>query len=189
MRSGRCLARLTSNLSSSVDPEIDLKNARQPLTANTYFKGMKKPLCSIHLAHKHHRQHGFSLIEILIVIALIAILATVAIGNLSGIFGGQQEKVASLFVKQTLDTALVPYRLDIGSYPSSEQGLAALTKAPSGKESKWKGPYLKELPLDPWDRPYQYRYPGSKNVNGARGYDAWSFGADGVESADDIGNW
>lgn len=135
------------------------------------------------------RNSGFSLIEILIVIALIAVLATVAIGNLGGIFSGQQEKVASLFVNQTLDTALVPYRLDVGNYPSTEQGLAALTKAPSGKEAKWKGAYLKELPLDPWDNPYQYRYPGIKNINGARGYDAWSLGPDGTESADDIGNW
>lgn len=138
---------------------------------------------------KLRRMSGFSLIEILIVIALIAVLATVAIGNLGGIFSGQQDKVAGLFVKQTLDTALVPYRLDVGNYPSTEEGLTALMKAPAGKEAKWKGAYLKELPLDPWGNPYQYRYPGSKNINAARGYDAWSWGPDGSESADDIGNW
>jgi general secretion pathway protein G len=138
---------------------------------------------------KLRRMSGFSLIEILIVIALIAVLATVAIGNLGGIFSGQQDKVAGLFVKQTLDTALVPYRLDVGNYPSTEEGLTALMKAPAGKETKWKGAYLKELPLDPWGNPYQYRYPGSKNINAARGYDAWSWGPDGSESADDIGNW
>lgn len=138
-----------------------------------------------------NRKHGFSLIEILIVIALIAVLATVAIGNLGGIFSGQQEKVADLFVNQTIKTGLVPYRLDVGNYPSNEEGLNALVKAPAGKEDKWKGPYLeaKEVPLDPWDNPYKYRFPGSKNVNGARGYDVWSLGPDGVESADDIGNW
>jgi len=138
---------------------------------------------------KLRRMSGFSLIEILIVIALIAVLATVAIGNLGGIFSGQQDKVAGLFVKQTLDTALVPYRLDVGNYPSTEEGLTALMKAPAGKETKWKGAYLKELPLDPWGNPYKYRYPGSKNINAARGYDAWSWGPDGSESADDIGNW
>ena len=138
---------------------------------------------------KLRRMSGFSLIEILIVIALIAVLATVAIGNLGGIFSGQQDKVAGLFVKQTLDTALVPYRLDVGNYPSTEEGLTALMKAPAGKEAKWKGAYLKELPLDPWGNPYQYRYPCSKNINAARGYDAWSWGPDGSESADDIGNW
>lgn len=138
-----------------------------------------------------HQKSGFSLIEILIVIALIAVLATVAIGNLGGIFGGQQEKVADIFVNQTLKTALTPYRLDVGSYPSTEEGLQALVKAPAGKENKWKGPYIEasEVPKDPWDNPYQYRFPGSKNVNAARGYDVWSLGPDGAESADDIGNW
>ncbi len=138
-----------------------------------------------------NRRSGFSLIEILIVIALIAVLATVAIGNLGGIFGGQQEKVANLFVNQTLKTALTPYRLDVGNYPSTAEGLKALVKAPAGKEKKWKGPYIEasEVPKDPWDNPYNYRFPGSKNVNGTRGYDVWSLGPDGVESADDIGNW
>ncbi|MGB1127823.1 MAG: type II secretion system major pseudopilin GspG [Opitutales bacterium] len=135
------------------------------------------------------RQAGFSLIEILIVIALIAILVTVTIGNLDGIFGGQQEKVASIFVTQTAKVGLTPYKLDIGNYPSSEEGLRALTKAPSGKEARWKGPYLEEVPTDPWGKAYQYRFPGSRNINGARGYDVWSHGPDGVESADDIGNW
>lgn len=138
-----------------------------------------------------NQKSGFSLIEILIVIALIAVLATVAIGNLGGIFGGQQEKVAGLFVNQTLKTALTPYRIDVGNYPSTEAGLNALVKAPAGKEGKWRGPYIEasEVPKDPWDNPYKYRFPGSKNVNGARGYDVWSLGPDGIESADDIGNW
>ncbi len=141
-------------------------------------------------SRKHHRKSGFSLVEILIVIALIAVLATVAIGNLGGIFGGQQEKIAQTFVKNTLDSALVPYRIDTGSYPNTEQGLAALLKAPSGKEKKWKGPYLKEQAIDPWGNPYQYKFPGSRNINGASGYDVWSWGPDGKEGGgDDIGNW
>lgn len=138
---------------------------------------------------KPRRKAGFSLIEILIVIALIAVLATLAIGNLGGLFGGQQEKVAQIFVKQTAKIGLTPYRLDVGNYPSTEEGLQAVMKAPAGKESKWKGPYLEELPADPWGNTYQYKFPGSKNVNGARGYDVWSLGPDGTESADDIGNW
>ena len=137
------------------------------------------------------RKEGFSLVEILIVIALIAILATVAIGNLGGIFGGQQEKIAQQVVNQGMKLGLTAYKLDIGNYPSTEDGLAALIKSPAGKESRWKGPYLEdfEVPLDPWGNPYQYRFPGARNVSGARGYDIWSLGTDGTESADDISNW
>jgi len=139
--------------------------------------------------HSNARRSGFSLIEILFVIGLIALLLTLVVGNIGGIFGGQQEKVADIFVKQTVKLGVVPYKLDMGNYPTTEQGLQALIKAPAGKEGKWKGPYLEELPMDPWDNPYQYRFPGTKNINGAKGYDVWSLGADGVESADDIGNW
>lgn len=139
--------------------------------------------------HTNTRQSGFSLIEILFVIGLIALLLTLVVGNIGGIFGGQQEKVADIFVKQTVKLGVVPYKLDMGNYPTTEQGLGALINAPAGKEGKWKGPYLEELPMDPWDNPYQYRFPGSKNINGSKGYDVWSLGADGVESADDIGNW
>ena len=129
------------------------------------------------------------MIEILIVIALIAVIAGLSIGGISGMFGGQQEKVAQVFVTQALKLPLTAYRIDIGSYPNTEEGLNALLKAPSGKESKWKRPYIEELPVDPWGRSYQYKFPGSKNINGASGYDVWSLGPDGTESADDIGNW
>ena len=141
------------------------------------------------LLEKANRKEGFSLIEILIVIALIAVIAGLAISNLGGIFGGQQEKAAQIFVNQSLKIPLTAYKIDIGSYPSTEEGLKALIQAPSGKSSKWKKPYIEELPTDPWGKAYQYRYPGSKNVNGSSGYDVWSFGPDGSESADDIGNW
>lgn len=132
---------------------------------------------------------GLTLVEILIVIAIIATLATVAIGNLGGIFSGQQGKIASIFVKQTAKLVLTNYKLDVGSYPTTEQGLKALLQAPAGKESRWNGPYIDESPIDPWGNEYKYRYPGSKNINKSDGYDIWSLGQDGVESADDIGNW
>lgn len=135
------------------------------------------------------KQAGFSLIEILIVIALIAVLATLTITNVGGIFEGRKEDVASIFVNQTAKIPLQTYKLDVGNYPATEEGINALVKAPGGKEARWKGPYLEEVPLDPWGNAYQYRFPGSKNVNAARGYDIWSHGPDGVESADDIGNW
>jgi general secretion pathway protein G len=134
-------------------------------------------------------KRGFSLIEILIVIALIAVIATLAIGNIGKIFGGQQEKVASIFVNQTVKLGFTAYKIDVGSYPNTEEGIGALAKAPAGKETRWKGPYIDKLPADPWGNAYQYRFPGSKNINGSSGYDIWSLGEDGTESADDIGNW
>lgn len=147
------------------------------------------PRFSSHSPRPKGPTSGFTLIEILIVIALIAILVAVTIGNLDNIFGGQQERVADIFVNQTAKVGLTPYKLDVGNYPTTEEGLDALVKPPADKKARWKGPYLEEVPLDPWQNAYQYRFPGSKNINGARGYDVWSLGPDGVESADDIGNW
>ena len=152
-----------------------------------------KSTTSLLSAKRHPSRHsGFSLIEILFVIGLIALLLTLVVGNIGGIFGTQQEKIAESFVKSSIEVAIVPYRLDMGSYPSTELGLEALVKAPAGSEGRWKGPYLKEaeIPRDPWERPYQYKFPGVKNINGAKGYDVWSLGADGViNTDDDIGNW
>lgn len=136
-----------------------------------------------------HRNSGFSLLEILIAIALVALLAGVALNQLGSIFGDNQEEAARLFVTSNSELALTRYRLDVGNYPTTEQGLDALLKVPAGKEQRWKGPYIKEAAIDPWGQPYQYRYPGTRNISGSRGYDIWSLGADGVESGDDIGNW
>ncbi|MGB0263591.1 MAG: type II secretion system major pseudopilin GspG [Opitutales bacterium] len=141
------------------------------------------------LTRHNASKSGFSLIEILIVIALIAVIAGLAISNIGGIFGGQQEKAAKIFVTQSLKIPLTAYKIDIGSYPSTAEGLQALIQAPANKSGSWKKPYIEELPTDPWGNPYQYRFPGSKNVNGSSGYDVWSLGPDGTESADDIGNW
>ncbi|MDQ8193370.1 type II secretion system major pseudopilin GspG [Coraliomargarita sp. SDUM461004] len=141
------------------------------------------------LLQSSHRNSGFSLLEILIAIALVALLASVALNQLTGIFGDNQEEAARLFVNSNSELALTRYRLDVGNFPTTEQGLAALMQAPAGKEQRWKGPYIKEAPIDPWGQPYQYRFPGTRNISGSRSFDIWSLGADGVESGDDIGNW
>lgn len=137
------------------------------------------------LMSRYRSRAGFSLMEILIVLALIAMLAGLVIANLDKIFGGGQEKVARIWVKQ-IDTPLMAYRIQMGSYPSTDEGLKALLTAPAGKDKLWKGPYLKELPMDPWGHPYQYRFPGAKNPSS---FDVWSFGPSGVESENAIGNW
>lgn len=131
-------------------------------------------------------RRGFTILEILIVIALIAALAGASIVALNKLFGGGQEQVAEIFVTQGIDPALMAYRLNIGHYPTTQEGLAALRTAPAGASGKWKGPYTEKDAIDPWQNPYQYRFPGVKNPDK---YDVWSWGPDGVESADDIGNW
>lgn len=95
-------------------------------------------------------------------------------------------QVAQIFVTHSLHPALVAYKIHVGDYPSTEEGLAALIKSPPGKEELWKGPYIEWLPSDPWDNPYQYRYPGiHENVD----YELFSLGVDGMVSSDDISNW
>lgn len=132
---------------------------------------------------------GFSLMEIIIVLALLGMLMGLVVMNSEGIFGGGQKKVAKLFVSKSIDVPLMAYRSHVGNYPSTEEGLKALLKAPMGKSSRWQGPYIKDSEglLDPWGNPYQYRYPGVHNRNS---YDVWSMGPGGQSGDDDdIGNW
>jgi general secretion pathway protein G len=134
-------------------------------------------------------RRAFTLLEILVVLAIIGLLAGLAISNVDKIFGGAQVTTASLFVKESMKTSLTTYRIHLGDYPSSAEGILALVAAPANKADRWRGPYIEggKVPLDPWGEPYQYRYPGTKNKGS---YDLYSKGpdkADGTE--DDIGNW
>jgi general secretion pathway protein G len=131
---------------------------------------------------------AFTLIEILVVLAILGMLAGLAITNFDTIFGGARDKTAELFVNQTLKVPLRTYQMQVGDFPSTAEGLAALITAPSGKADRWRGPYVdgKAIPLDPWGRPYQYRYPGTKNKSS---YDLFSFGPSGTEDEKSIGNW
>ncbi len=134
---------------------------------------------------------AFTLLEILVVLAIIGLLVGLVVSNTDKIFGQSQEAVARLFVRDSMKTPLVRYRIDLGDYPSTTEGLAALVAAPNGGNDKWRGPYLDvtggKLPADPWGQPYEYRYPGVKNPGG---YDLYSRGPDKTaDTADDIGNW
>lgn len=139
-------------------------------------------------------RRAFTLVELLLVLAILGLLVGVLVRNVDGVFGGSQESVARLFVTESMKTPLVRYRIDIGDYPSTAEGLQALIAAPAGRVERWKGPYIEitgggGVPLDPWGEPYQYRYPAKNNPN-VGGYDLFSKGKDKVaDTPDDIGNW
>ncbi|HEY1108464.1 MAG TPA: type II secretion system protein GspG [Opitutaceae bacterium] len=98
-----------------------------------------------------------------------------------------QATTAHMFVQQTIQAPLATFRLQLGRFPTTAEGLGALFTCPPGSEGKWQGPYVEgRVPLDPWGQPYQYRYPATTS---SRPYDVWSLGPDRVPSADDIGNW
>lgn len=128
------------------------------------------------------RKAGFTLIEVLLVVVIIGILVGIAIPRLGGRVRQAQIAAAEADINN-IGMALRLYELDNGTYPPS---LQALISKP-GNAPNWRGPYLeKGLPKDPWGNEYVYTFPGTRNPHG---YDLKSYGPDGVESADDIGNW
>lgn len=121
---------------------------------------------------------GFTLLEIIVVIIVLALLAGLVAPQIFGRLTEARSTTARTQV-ELLGTALDNYRLDNGDYPTSEQGLRALRERPSRAPvpANWRGPYLRrDVPNDPWGRPYVYRYPGERQGGG---YDLLSFGRDG----------
>ena len=134
---------------------------------------------------------AFTLLEILVALAIIGLLAGLAVNNADKILGRSQEAIAKAVVRDTFKSPLLSYKLAMGDYPSTAEGLQALLTAPSTHSDRWRGPYLDtpgaKLPTDPWEEPYVYRYPGTKNKGG---YDLFSKGPDRIEGTeDDVGNW
>ncbi len=134
------------------------------------------------------RQHGFTLIELMVVLVILAILATLVVPK----FMDRPDQARIVKAKQDLaaiSSALNLYKLDNFRYPTTDQGLEALVKKPARPPipPHWK-PYLQQLPMDPWGRPYRYLSPGKHGP-----FDVWTLGADGQPGGEgvdaDIGNW
>jgi general secretion pathway protein G len=133
------------------------------------------------------KERGFTLVELLVVMVILGLLAALVVPT----YLGRERKARSQAARtqiELLGTALDTFRLDVGRYPTSQEGLQALRGAPSGLP-RWDGPYLKkDVPLDPWGRPYVYESPGEHGE-----YDLYSYGADGAPGGDkdarDVANW
>ena len=139
------------------------------------------------LAAQLANSEGFTLVELIVVVIIIGLLAGLVLPQ----FIRQEEKAKLGAAKaqiELLGTALDTFRLDVGRYPTTDEGLQALRQKP-GTLDRWDGPYLKkDLPMDPWGSPYIYKSPGDHGP-----YDIVSYGADKAPGGDgdnrDIVSW
>jgi general secretion pathway protein G len=130
---------------------------------------------------------GFTLMELLLVLVILGLLAAVVGPTLYQRIKPAKQTAAREQIED-FSTALDNFVVDVGRYPTTQEGLNALRVKPDGAD-KWNGPYLKkEIPTDPWGHPYQYRSPGRSG-----GYEITSYGADGREGGEgdnaDINSW
>ncbi len=133
------------------------------------------------------RERGFTLIEIMVVVIILGLLVALVGPKFFGRVSTARLSAAKAQI-ELFGTALDAFRLDVGRYPTTEEGLKALREKPSGADG-WEGPYLpKEIPLDPWRNPYVYKAPGDHGD-----YDLISYGLDKVEGGQgenqDVVSW
>ena len=138
------------------------------------------------------RSSGFTLLEVLVVVIVLGLLAGLVGPQILGRVSEARDATARTQIEM-LAVALDSYRLDNGRYPTTQQGLAALRAAPTSDPvaTNWRGPYLRrEVPADPWGRPYEYRSPGEANPSS---YDLFTLGLDGLPGGEgedaDINSW
>ena len=135
-----------------------------------------------------HKQSGFTLLELLVVLGIIAMLAGIVGPQVMKHLGESKIKTAKVQIEELVAT-LDMYKLDLGNYPTSEQGLKTLIESPDNAKN-WNGPYLRKskIPVDPWQHEYVYVFPGKHGK-----FDLYSLGADGVEGGEgedkDIVSW
>jgi general secretion pathway protein G len=150
--------------------------------------GWRRPVARRAVSGSAAGIRGMTLIEILVVLTLIGIVMGIVGGNYLGQGEKAKAKAARIEIEQIGQT-LDLFKLEVGRYPSTQEGLQALITAPAGV-TNWNGPYWKKntLPKDPWTNEYKYASPGQHGA-----YDLWSYGADGKEGGEgndkDITSW
>ncbi|HUS55152.1 MAG TPA: type II secretion system major pseudopilin GspG [Thermohalobaculum sp.] len=134
------------------------------------------------------RERGMTLIELLVVLLILALIAAFAVPRVMKYLGGARSNAAAIQIER-LGGILDLYRLDVGRYPRTDEGLQALFEAPTDAE-RWNGPYVKKANslIDPWGKPYEYLSPGDHGE-----YDLLTLGADGASGGDgddaDVTSW
>lgn len=134
-------------------------------------------------------QTGFTLLELLVVLAVMGLLAAIVGPQVIRYLGSSRSQTAKVQI-ENIETALNHYRLDMGAFPTQQEGLDSLVK-PAGNGDLWNGPYLTQQSglIDPWGTKYFYRVPGQRGGE----VDVYSLGSDkaegGTRDAKDIGNW
>jgi general secretion pathway protein G len=135
----------------------------------------------------YRRAAGFTLMELLVVLAILGLLMGLVGPQVLNQLGGAKVKTAALQIKD-IEQAMEMYKLDVGRFPTTDQGLVALVEKPASSAG-WNGPYLKsKVPQDPWKKDYHYKYPGDHGE-----LDIYSYGQNGTPGGDgedsDVGNW
>jgi general secretion pathway protein G len=128
---------------------------------------------------RRRRERGMTLIELLVVLLILALIAAFAVPRVMKYLGGARSNAAAIQIER-LGGILDLYRLDVGRYPRTDEGLQALFEAPADAE-RWNGPYVKKANslIDPWGKPYEYVSPGDHGE-----YDLFTLGADGLSGGD-----